>query len=116
MPCSLSTDGAITGACPRILCRGARLLRLILNRQVTARVLSMGQGESVMENVERRNYRLLGQDHPNAKLSTDDVRTIRKELSIAGTSRAWVARQFGVSRTTVDNIARGRTWRSVVSD
>ena len=60
---------------------------------------------------ERRNFKLFGEQHPNAKLTREQVLQIRKEIRVPGTSRAWLARKFGVSRTTVDNIVSGRTWR-----
>jgi hypothetical protein len=60
---------------------------------------------------ERRNFKLFGERHPNAKLAREQVLQIRKEIRVPGTSRAWLAKKFGVSRTTIDNIVSGRTWR-----
>ena len=60
---------------------------------------------------ERRNYKLFGEAHPNAKLTREQVIQIRKEIQVPGTSRAWLAKKLGVSRTTIDNIVRGITWR-----
>jgi len=65
----------------------------------------------MMETTERRNYKLFGELHPNSKLTRDQVLQIRKEIRVPGTSRAWLARRFHVSRTTIDNIVRGLTWR-----
>jgi hypothetical protein len=62
----------------------------------------------------RRNYKLFGELHPNSKLSRQDVLRIRKEIKVPGTSRAWLAKRFGVSRTTIDNIVSGRTWREAM--
>jgi hypothetical protein len=62
---------------------------------------------------ERKNFRLIGEDHPGAKLTREQVRQIRKEIREPGTSRAWLAKKHGVSRTTVDNIVCGRTWKRV---
>ena len=63
---------------------------------------------------ERRNGKLFGEQHPNAKLTRDQVIEIRREIKIAGTSRAWLAKRHGVSRTTIDNIVSGRTWREAM--
>ncbi len=63
-----------------------------------------------METTERRNYKLFGELHPNSKLTREQVIEIRSELQ-PGTSRAWLAKKYGVSRTTIDNIVRGLTWR-----
>ena len=60
---------------------------------------------------ERRNYKLFGEHHPNSKLTREQVIDIRKEIQVPGTSRAWLAKRHGVSRTTIDNIVSGRTWR-----
>ena len=61
------------------------------------------------EETERRNYKLFGEAHPNAKLTREQVVQIRKEIRVPGTSRAWLAKRHSVSRTTVDNIVRGIT-------
>ena len=64
-----------------------------------------------MEATERRNYKLFGELHPNSKLTRKQVIEIRREVEVPGTSRAWLAKRNGVSRTTIDNIVRGFTWR-----
>ncbi len=63
---------------------------------------------------ERRNYKLFGEQHPNSKLTRDQVIQIRKEIQEPGTSRAWLAKRFGVSRTCIDNIVSGQTWREAL--
>ena len=68
--------------------------------------------EVMMETAtERRNFKLFGEAHPNAKLTRAEVVQIREEIRVPGTSRAWLAKKFGVSRTTIDNIISGQTWR-----
>ena len=62
------------------------------------------------EATERRNFKLFGELHPNSKLTREQVIQIRSELQ-PGTSRAWLAKKYGVSRTTIDNIVKGLTWR-----
>lgn len=62
---------------------------------------------------ERKNFRRTGEKHPNAKLTPERVRQIREEAREPGTSRAWLAKKHGVSRSTIDNIVRGRTWKGV---
>jgi len=63
---------------------------------------------------EKRNFKLFGEAHPNARLTRAQVVEIRQEAKVPGTSRAWLAKRFGVSRTTVDNIVRGLTWREAL--
>lgn len=54
-----------------------------------------------------------GHSHPNAKLTEDDVREIRK-LSAGGLSQRKIATQFSVSRGTIEPILKGRTWKHVI--
>ena len=63
---------------------------------------------------EKRNFKLIGEAHPNARLTRAQVIEIRKEAKVESTSRAWLAKRFGVSRTTVDNIVRGLTWKEAL--
>ncbi len=62
----------------------------------------------------RRNFKLFGEAHPNSKLTRAQVIEIRKEIQVPGTSRAWLAKRYGVSRTTIDNIVIGITWREAL--
>ena len=62
----------------------------------------------------KRNFKLIGEAHPNARLTRAQVIEIRQEAKVPGTSRAWLAKRFGVSRTTVDNIVRGLTWKEAL--
>jgi hypothetical protein len=66
------------------------------------------------EATERRNFKLFGELHPNSKLSRREVIEIRREIQVPGTSRAWLAKRFGVSRTTIDNIVSGQTWQEAI--
>ena len=53
-----------------------------------------------------------GESHPNARLTADDVRTIRalRQLGV----RTWpIANEFGVSRSLVCLINANRIWRNV---
>jgi hypothetical protein len=63
---------------------------------------------------QKRNFKLYGELHPNARLTRTQVVDIRQEAKVPGTSRAWLAKRFGVSRTTVDNIVRGLTWKEAL--
>ena len=70
--------------------------------------------EAIMEEAtERRNFKLFGELHPNAKITAEQVREIRREATVAGTSRAWLAKRYGVSRTCVDNVLARRTRKAV---
>ncbi len=62
----------------------------------------------------RRNFKLFGELHPNAKLTRDQVIEIRKEAKVPGTSRAWLARRYGVSRSAIDMVIRNVTWKEAI--
>ena len=55
---------------------------------------------------------ILGEAHPNAKLTADSVRRIRT-LSSQGFSYPRMAAMFGVSHDAVRDVVRRRTWRHV---
>lgn len=65
-------------------------------------------------NNQRPSVRPRGEAHHQAKLTTDDVRTIRALLAARHTKTS-IAARFGVSRMAVQRIATGRTWREVSS-
>ena len=55
---------------------------------------------------------IAGEGHPNAKLTEDDVRFIRK-LFDDGANRKDIATFFGVSGSTIDIIGARKTWKHV---
>ena len=62
------------------------------------------------QKTERRNFKLYGESHPNSKLTRAQVIEIRREAKVPGTSRMWLARRNGVSRSCVDRILANETW------
>lgn len=63
---------------------------------------------------EKRNFQLVGELHPNARLTRAQVIEIRSEAKVPGTSRTWLARRYGVSRSCIDRIVLGQTWREAL--
>lgn len=53
-----------------------------------------------------------GSAHHKAKLTEDDIRVIR-DLITDGMTQRRIARQFGVSQSTISSIFRGELWRHV---
>jgi hypothetical protein len=51
--------------------------------------------------------------HPNAELSEDNVREIRKFLKIRKISQRKLAKMYGVAQPTICDISRGRTWQHI---
>lgn len=60
----------------------------------------------------RKQYRRKGQEHPGAKLTDGDVREIRR-LVAQGVTQREIGRRYGVSRSTIGLIVRGKTWGHV---
>ena len=56
--------------------------------------------------------KLGGEDHPQAKLTAQQVAEIRAH-NTPGQGTAALARQYGVSEGTMSNILHGRTWKRV---
>jgi hypothetical protein len=63
---------------------------------------------------EKRNYKLYGELHPNARLTRAQVVEIREHAKVADTSRAWLAQRYNVSRSCIDRIVLGETWREAL--
>jgi hypothetical protein len=53
-----------------------------------------------------------GDAHPMAKLTEDDVRSIRKRATKRG-DRKILAEEYGVSIATIDLVVTGKTWKHV---
>ena len=60
--------------------------------------------------LNRRSYR--GERHPNAKLTVDDVLSIRWMARYGATYRS-IASAFGVSHANVGYIVRGEAWQAL---
>lgn len=56
--------------------------------------------------------RLRGEDHPNAKLTNEQVREIRK-LYDTGFSNNVIARNFKISSWNVEEIGKRKTWTHI---
>jgi DNA-binding transcriptional regulator YiaG len=56
----------------------------------------------------KHGTRVMGEKHPQSKLSEFDVREIRKAAD--SESQDEIAARFGVSRATVSDIINRRTW------
>lgn len=59
---------------------------------------------------ERHGLKLRGENAPQAKLTWDKVRAIRRAVA-EGVDRQTIATQYGISASNVWVIARGETWR-----
>jgi hypothetical protein len=53
-----------------------------------------------------------GERHPRSKLTDAQVREIR-QLLVQGMTMAAIGDRFGVDRSTIHGIKKGRTWRHV---
>ncbi len=64
------------------------------------------EAENVADKISRRRHQY-GEHHPNARLTFAQVGEIRASTE----SQASLARRFGVSKNTINNIFRGRSWK-----
>lgn len=71
--------------------------------------LYWGDHSDNQKDSRRHGTVLLGTDHPNTVLNEDLVIAIRAKVS-SGHSQRRIARDFGVSRGTVENVITGRAW------
>lgn len=60
-----------------------------------------------------RSVRLVGEDHPNAKLTANQVQAARAQYQAGSISQAKLARRLGISRTTLHPILQRTAWRHV---
>lgn len=72
--------------------------------------LFLGTQLDNMRDMVRKGRKAAGERHPMAKLTAQDAAAVRQALA-AGEPTAAIAARFGVSRTTVGDIGRGRIWR-----
>ena len=56
----------------------------------------------------------LGEKHWKTKLTNDDVRTIKAEL--LRPTCVDLAKRYGVSKTTIQNIRNGKTWKHIMTE
>ena len=53
----------------------------------------------------------IGEDHWASKLTEEDVAKIREVYRTGTISQAKLAREYGVSRSTINKIIRGKLWK-----
>lgn len=71
--------------------------------------LAFGDAVANSEDARRHGRLVRGERHPFAKLTEEDVGLIRL-FAGAGVKRRELARQFGVSVSTIKDVLSGRTW------
>lgn len=60
-----------------------------------------------------RDYARSGESHRSARLTENQVRTIRQRYAASGITQYDLAREYGVSQFAISSIIRGRTWRHI---
>ena len=58
-----------------------------------------------------RQQRLSGEDKPAAKLTWEQVRSIRAAYAAGTHTKAALARQYGVAHTTIKQVINHATWK-----
>lgn len=67
------------------------------------------------KNIRDYSSNCKGEDHGNSKLSSDQVAEMRRLHETEGVSRADLVTRFKVSKSTVQLIVTGRTWRHLAT-
>jgi HNH endonuclease len=57
------------------------------------------------------NAHLSGETNPNARLSDEDVLSMRRRYSARGVTMTRLAAEYGVSQSVISNVLTRRTWR-----
>jgi hypothetical protein len=72
------------------------------------------QRDNMMDAIRKGRYVAVapGEYHPMAKLSDDKVR----EILTTGEDAATLAERFGVTKTTIQSVRKGKTWRHVAAN
>lgn len=97
----------------RKLQKGEQIRHACDNRRcVNPAHLGAGSFYDNMQDAYERNRFKHTENHWNAKLTTDDVRDIRR-LVASGLYHHQVAEQFGITRSAVTNIVNRKAWRQV---
>lgn len=73
---------------------------------------SVNQKDRVSKGRWSSPFDLRGENHPNSKLTTDDIRSIR-QLASTGETQGFLASKFSVSQSLISLIIRKRKWRHV---
>ena len=68
--------------------------------------------DAIEAGTHRKPPRYIGESHPNAKLTSEQVADIRSRHAAGGVSFAALGREFGVSGRMASYIVHGRSWSS----
>jgi DNA-binding CsgD family transcriptional regulator len=106
----IRSDLLVLHSCDNRRCRNPRHLRQGTPKQNSQDSVRKG-----------RNTRLRGENNGKAKLTTREVREIRKMLRAAASGKIeiyqyQIARYYGVSEATVSYLKNGRRWDEVTHD
>jgi hypothetical protein len=79
--------------------------------------LVLGTNKDNMDDKQRKGRgtpppKMVGENHPQHKLTMRDVRLIRGEYK-SGAPQVYIARKYGVTPQTINNIIRGRIWKNI---
>ena len=55
-----------------------------------------------------------GEEHPNAKLTADDVREIRRLYATTYITQVELCKRYGISKSQIGRIVNNWCWESVV--
>lgn len=74
--------------------------------------LFLGTQDDNMKDMSVKRRSIFGEKNPKAKLTENAVKMIRQKLK-EGFSHKQLANEFGVTRTAISHILKGKIWRHV---
>jgi len=75
--------------------------------------LAAGDQEENMSDASNKGRMANGESHPDAELTEDDVRKIRKKYKAGGVTYSELAEEYDVHETTIGWIVRRKSWQHV---
>lgn len=93
--------------------RGKRLYWNPASESMPAIIDSEGNAVSIPGENSRPRRVLPGENNPSAKLSEDDVRSIRRAAEAKSFSPARIAEKYGVDEGSIRKIVKRQTWKHV---
>jgi len=74
------------------------------------------RAEASKETQLSRRHETIGERHPQAQLTSDDIRRIRRLVEDEGVPQKDLADEYGVSKAHISNIVNRKTWTHIRSE
>jgi hypothetical protein len=75
--------------------------------------LYLGNAKQNALDMVSRKRSLVGEKHPNSKLSSEDVISIRREFDLDPIKHHILAKKYGVTRESIRDILNRKRWKHI---